>query len=168
MKSAYKGTGIFMAALAILALSGTAGIAEIAPQGYIAGGDLFLLTQNHSKTVAFDIDSTVGGSNSLHMIYFLGLNLDSTAKSSALEIAVANNTPLEKGQEIVYFVAGVVQITGTVLPLFQYIYASGGTYAVAASVPKTSFAVLVMGVLSKTGVDFPITLRATMKFTPVY
>ena len=60
MKSILKVTGIFMTAVAILALSGTAGFAKVAPQGIVPGTDVIVLSENHARTVDFDLNATAG------------------------------------------------------------------------------------------------------------
>ena len=164
MKSIRKITGIFMAVAAIMALSGTAGFAKIAPQGafgnakilsaddILGTADIIILTQNHARTIAFSLDSPIGGAGGLHTLYLL------TIGAGTLQITFVNNTPLKQGQEVIYFVAGLILST-PVSPVLQYVYSTGGTLSITAPLPTISGGILFTGVLYGTGgVDYPMTM----------
>lgn len=171
MKSIHKGTGIFMAAVAILALSVTAGFAQVSSQGVFSNAQVVLLTQNHGRTVSFDIGSPFGGAGGLHAIFLLCLNLDQNYLYSNLQIFIANNTPMGSGDELIYFVSGFIPVydvtsgSQSITPLLQYVYGSAGTFGATAPVPKITYGVILTGVLASS-VDFPITLSATFTFEP--
>lgn len=174
MKNIQRVTGIFMTAVALLALSCTAGFAQIAPQDAFQNTNLVLLTQNHGRSLWYDIDSILGGSNSLHSTYMFGANLNANDEGGLLSITVNYNTPLEKGNEAIYFVSGVVFTFNTITrapeitPVFQYVYASQGAFALQAYVPKMTFAFLYTGVLYSTNNDFPVTLFTKINLDPVF
>lgn len=170
MKSIYKGTGIFMTAVAILALSGAAGFAQVASQDFFSNTQVVFLTQNHARTVSFDLDAPFGGANGLHSIFLLCLNLDSNYLYSNLQIFIANNTPLGN-DEMIYFVSGFIPLYNVadgsqqITPLLQYVYGSAGTFGATAPVPKIAYGVIFTGVLASSA-DFPITMTATFQFEP--
>ena len=136
MKSIQKITGIFMAVAAIMALSGTAGFAKIAPLDASGNADLIMLTQNHARTIAFSLDSPAGGAGGLHALYLL------TVGGGTLHINFVNNTALKQGQEVIYFVSGLIAPTlvtdKPILPVLQYIYSTGGTLSLSVPVPSIS------------------------------
>lgn len=153
MKSIRKITGIFMAAIAIMALSGTAGFAKIAPQGAFGNADLIVLSPNHARRIAFDLDTTFGGPGGLHSIYI------ATYGAGTLTLSFTNNTALKKGEELIFFVAGYV--VGLTTPVLNYAY---GTAAIAFSIPVPDVAVGVIftGIIYTTGgLDFPATMSVS-------
>ncbi|MCX5899563.1 MAG: hypothetical protein NTX06_02305 [Proteobacteria bacterium] len=151
MKSIRKITGIFMAAIAIMALSGTAGFAKIAPQGAFSNADLIVLTPNHARTIAFDLDTTVGGSGGLHAIYI------ATYGAGTLTLSFANHAALTKGDEMIFFMAGFAGTT----PRLNYAYSSM-TIAFNIPVPDVAVGVFFTGILYTTGgPDFPVTMSVT-------
>ena len=152
MKSIQKITGIFMAAAAILALSGTAGFAKLLPQSDFGSSDLIVLTQNHggpSPMILIPADRALN--------IPACFNLDQSTGADNLSIICANTTPMTKGDEIIYFVSGFVNATPCVCNMST---ASGGTFSASCpTVPEISDGVLFTGVLYTTGgVDYPITL----------
>ena len=161
MKSILRVTGIIMTAVAILALSGTAGFAKVAPQGIVPGTDVIVLTENHARTIAFDLDATAFSPGGLHSLYLLSLM--TTAATGNLKIYLAFNSPITQGQEAIYFVTGY--ILGAT-PFLQYVYATQGTFGATVVVPQISFGALLVGVVYSGGIDFPITMRATVSLTP--
>jgi hypothetical protein len=159
MKSIKNIGGIFMATAAILTLSVTAGYAKIAPQSALDRADVIILTENHARTIGYDLDATIGGAGGLHALYLFTSVLDPDLQTVTLQIIVANaNAQLAKGDEIIYFVAGFVGMT----PFFQYVYATGGAFSAAATVPRVTFGVLFTGVVYTKGVDFPVTMTTTV------
>ena len=144
MKSIRKITGIFMAAIAIMALSGTAGFAKIATQSSFSNADLILLTDNHARTIAFSLDSPAGGAGGLHAIYLLNVGNSKVPnyKGNMISMDFWNNTPLKQGQEVIYFVSGLIAPTlvtdKPILPVLQYIYSTGGTLSLSVPVPSIS------------------------------
>ncbi len=160
MKSIQKITGIFMAVAAIMALSGTAGFAKIAPQSSFSNADLILLTDNHARTIAFSLDSPAGGAGGLHALYLL------TVGGGTLHINFVNNTALKQGQEVIYFVSGLI-FTTPVLPVLQYVYSTGGTLSLGVTVPMISGGILFTGILYATsGVDYPMTVSIVASLSP--
>ena len=163
MKSIQKITGIFMAVAAIMALSGTAGFAKIAPQSSFSNADLILLTDNHARTIAFSLDSPAGGAGGLHAIYLLNVG---NATGSQIILNFVNNTALQKGQEVIYFVSGLI-FTTPVLPVLQYVYSTGGTLSLGVTVPMISGGILFTGILYATsGVDYPMTVSIVASLSP--
>ena len=176
MKSIQKITGILMAAIAIMALSGTAGFAAIAPLDAFGNADLIALTQNHARTIAFSLDSPAGGAGGVHAIYFLNIGNNNEdpqdnqdTRGCTYAINFLNNTPLPQGTEVVYFVAGMIFSPAAYLnaaipfyPVLQYIYSTGGTLSLSVNVTRISFGVFFVGILyADSGVDYPMTMVAT-------
>ena len=147
-----------MVAAAVMALSGTAGFAQVAPQETAVKADLIMLTPNHARTINFSLDSGVGGAGSLHTLFLL------TTGEGNLQIYIANTTMLKKGTELIFFTAGFIGTT----PVFQYAYASGGTLSIQVSgLSNVSVGILFTGVLYKTsGIDYPVTMSAIANMTP--
>jgi hypothetical protein len=168
MKSIYRFTGIFMTVAAILALSRTAGFAEIAPQGIFPDTDVILLSENHIRKVAFDLNGIAGSGGSIHSIFILGGVLNTSNPPEVLTIYMAFNSPLTKGDEVLYLVTGFVYtpLSATPTPLLQYIYASGGTYGVSIPVSKFVFGALFVSAVYAKGVEFPITMLGTVVLAP--
>jgi hypothetical protein len=168
MKSIQKITGIFMAVAAIIALSGTAGFAKIATQSSFSNADLILLTDNHARTIAFSLDSPAGGAGGLHAIYLLNVG---NSTGSQLILNFVNNTALRKGQEVIYFVTGLIAPTLTttpIAPVLQYVYSTGGTLSLAVPVPMVSGGILFVGILySTSGVEYPMTMIVTAALQPL-
>ena len=166
MKSIQRITGIFMTVIVILALSCTAGFARVAPQGVFDNADVIVLTENHIREVAFDLDGRVGSSGGLHSIYILSA-IAGQATTGVLSITFAYGSPLTKGDEVVYFIAGGLGTAPVIgfAPVLQYVYATGGSYGFAVPVSKYAFGALLVGVLYA-NVDFPVTILATVKLVP--
>jgi hypothetical protein len=158
MKSILKTTGIFMMAAAFMALSGAAGFAQVAAQEAPIAADLIVLTPNHNRTIAFSLDSGVGGANGIHAIFL------QTTGGGNLQISIANTTMMKSGTELIYFVAGFINTT----PVFDYVYSSGGTFSITVSnLPSISGGILFTGVLYKTsGIDYPVTMAVYAKLLP--
>jgi hypothetical protein len=168
MKSIYRATGIFMTAVAILVLSGTSGFAEIAAQSILPGTDVILLSENHIRKVAFELNGTIGSGGSVHSIFILGGILDSTNPTEILKIIMAYNSPLTAGDEVVYLVSGFVMSALSATPkfLFQYIYASGGSFGVSIPVSRFAFGAVFVSAVYAKGVEFPVTMLGTVVLSP--
>jgi len=149
-----------MAVIAIMALSGTAVFAKTATESMAGSSDLMLLTLNHARTVAFSLNSPASGLGDLHSLYLL------TYGAGTLKISLVNNTALEKGQEVIYFVSGLI-FTTPVAPVLQYIYSTGGALTLSVTVPVISGGLLFTGILYATGgVDYPMTMVVTASLGP--
>ena len=140
-----------MAAVAIMALSGTAGFAKIAPQGALGNADLIALTLNHGRTIAFDLDTTAGGPGGLHAIYIASYG------AGMLTLSFANQAALTKGDEMIFFVAGFVGAS----PVLNYAYATRAI-GFEVAVPDVAVGVIFTGILYSTGgPDFPVTMSVS-------
>jgi hypothetical protein len=158
MKSIQKITGIFMAAVAIMALSGTAGFAKIASQSAFGNADLFVLTPNHARTIAFDLETTAGGPGGLHAVYIASYG------AGTMTLSFANSANLKKGQDMLFFVAGYV--VGLTTPVLNYSY-STSVISFSFPVPDVAVGVIFTGILYTIGgPDFPATMTVRAELAP--
>lgn len=112
--------------------------------------DIVVLTPGHSRSIYYELDSTVldGGAFQTTFIVTLG--------TGTLTVSVANHSTIGQG-ELIFSTAGFVGTT----PVANYAYSSAPIF-MAIPVPEVSVGILVTGIIAAFGKpDFPVTMSMT-------
>lgn len=146
-KSKFITRSILVLALFIL-LPVSANAAPLAQDTIGDNFNLIILTPGHSRTIYYDLDSTVLGGRAFQTTFII------TAGEGTLLVSVANNSTLGEGAEMIFATTGFVGTT----PVLNYSYSSA-PITMTVPVSTASVGILVTGLVLTYGQpDFPVTM----------
>lgn len=148
MRTAKTFTRLFFFTILLFASSST--YAQQAWDGLGSTYDIVVLTPGHSRSIYYDLNSTVLGGGALQTTFIV------TAGTGTLTVSVANHSTIGQG-ELIFSTAGFVGTT----PVLNYSYSSAPIF-MAIPVPEVGVGMLVTGIVAAFGEpDFPVTMSMT-------
>jgi hypothetical protein len=143
-------TGSILAIALLMLLPVSAAYAQDPFDGLGTTYDLIVLTPGHSRSIYYELDSTVFAGRVFQTTFI------ATAGAGTLTVSVGNHSTIGQG-EIIYSTVGFVGTT----PVLNYAYSSAPIFMMIP-VPEASVGILMTGLVVAFGEpDFPVTMSMT-------